>query len=87
MSEKLKGWALLRAAVRNRKTSAMLVLGFASGLPFVLLIARDKAGQAHDPPLRPSLEHQAAVCAFHASLFFRDTSASPTRLSTAALAR
>ncbi len=38
MSEKLKGWALLRAAVRNRKTSAMLVLGFASGLPFVLLI-------------------------------------------------
>jgi PAT family beta-lactamase induction signal transducer AmpG len=38
VSEKLKGWALLRAAVRNRKTSAMLVLGFASGLPFVLLI-------------------------------------------------
>lgn len=38
MSEKLKGWALMRAAVRNRKTSAMLVLGFASGLPFVLLI-------------------------------------------------
>ena len=38
MSDKLKGWALLRAAVRNRKTSAMLVLGFASGLPFVLLI-------------------------------------------------
>ena len=38
MSEKLKGWALARAAVRNRKTAAMLVLGFASGLPFVLLI-------------------------------------------------
>jgi PAT family beta-lactamase induction signal transducer AmpG len=38
VSEKLKGWALLRAAVRNRKTAAMLVLGFASGLPFVLLI-------------------------------------------------
>jgi len=38
VSEKLKGWALMRAAVRNRKTAAMLVLGFASGLPFVLLI-------------------------------------------------
>lgn len=38
MSEKLKGWALMRAAVRNRKTAAMLVLGFASGIPFVLLI-------------------------------------------------
>lgn len=38
MAEKLKGMALLRAAVRNRKTAAMLVLGFASGLPFVLLI-------------------------------------------------
>lgn len=38
MSDKLKGWALLRAAMRNRKTAAMLVLGFASGLPFVLLI-------------------------------------------------
>jgi MFS transporter, PAT family, beta-lactamase induction signal transducer AmpG len=38
VSEKLKGWALLRAALRNRKTAAMLVLGFASGLPFVLLI-------------------------------------------------
>lgn len=38
MSEKLKGRALLRAAMRNRKTAAMMVLGFASGLPFVLLI-------------------------------------------------
>ena len=38
MSDRLKGWALVRAAVRNRKTAAMLVLGFASGLPFVLLI-------------------------------------------------
>ena len=35
---KLKGIALFRAALTNRKTSAMLVLGFASGLPFVLLI-------------------------------------------------
>lgn len=35
---KLKGFALFRAALTNRKTSAMLVLGFASGLPFVLLI-------------------------------------------------
>jgi PAT family beta-lactamase induction signal transducer AmpG len=38
LSEKLKGWTLVRAAMRNRKTAAMLVLGFASGLPFVLLI-------------------------------------------------
>lgn len=38
MSEKLKGMALLRAAMRNRKTGSMLVLGFASGLPLVLLI-------------------------------------------------
>lgn len=38
LSEKLKGWALVRAAMRDRKTAAMLVLGFASGLPFVLLI-------------------------------------------------
>lgn len=36
--ERPKGLALLRAAMRNRKTGAMLVLGFASGLPFVLLI-------------------------------------------------
>ncbi|RYD46697.1 MAG: MFS transporter, partial [Sphingomonadales bacterium] len=38
VAEKLKGWALIKAALRNRKTAAMLVLGFASGLPFVLLI-------------------------------------------------
>jgi PAT family beta-lactamase induction signal transducer AmpG len=38
VSERPKGWALLRAALSNRKTAAMLVLGFASGLPFVLLI-------------------------------------------------
>ena len=38
MSEKPKGWGLLKAAMGNRKTAAMLVLGFASGLPFVLLI-------------------------------------------------
>lgn len=38
MTDKVKGVALLRAALSNRKTSAMLVLGFASGLPFVLLI-------------------------------------------------
>lgn len=38
MSERPKGFALLKAALSNRKTAAMLVLGFASGLPFVLLI-------------------------------------------------
>ena len=37
-TERPGGTALLRAALRNRKTGAMLVLGFASGLPFVLLI-------------------------------------------------
>lgn len=38
MTDKPKGWGLLKAAMTNRKTGAMLVLGFASGLPFVLLI-------------------------------------------------
>jgi MFS transporter, PAT family, beta-lactamase induction signal transducer AmpG len=38
VGDKVKGLALLRAAFGNRKTSAMLVLGFASGLPFVLLV-------------------------------------------------
>ena len=38
MAEKKKGFALFRAALTNRKTAAMLMLGFASGLPFVLLI-------------------------------------------------
>jgi PAT family beta-lactamase induction signal transducer AmpG len=32
------GWRLLRAALRNRKTVAMLALGFSSGLPFALLV-------------------------------------------------
>lgn len=36
--KKLKGLALFRAALGNRKTAAMLMLGFASGLPFSLLI-------------------------------------------------
>ncbi|WP_315764711.1 AmpG family muropeptide MFS transporter [Sphingomonas sp. Y38-1Y] len=35
---KLKGFALFKAALTNRKTAAMLILGFASGLPFTLLI-------------------------------------------------
>ncbi|MES2988564.1 MAG: MFS transporter [Pseudomonadota bacterium] len=38
MSDKPKGWGLLKAAMTNRKTGAMLVLGFASGLPLVLLL-------------------------------------------------
>ncbi|MEZ0496529.1 MFS transporter [Sphingomonas sp. IW22] len=38
MAERPKGFALFRAALTNRKTAAMLMLGFASGLPFVLLI-------------------------------------------------
>jgi PAT family beta-lactamase induction signal transducer AmpG len=35
---KLKGWGLLRTALRNRKTGIMLVFGFAAGLPYTLLI-------------------------------------------------
>lgn len=38
MTDRPKGFALFRAALGNRKTAAMLALGFASGLPFVLLI-------------------------------------------------
>lgn len=38
MAEKLTGLALVRAALTSRKTAVMLALGFASGLPFVLLI-------------------------------------------------
>ncbi len=33
-----KGWALLKAALSNRKVGIMLVFGFASGLPYVLLL-------------------------------------------------
>ena len=33
-----RGWRLLRGVLRNRKTSAMLALGFSSGLPFALLV-------------------------------------------------
>ena len=38
MADRVKGWALLRAALGSRTTAIMLALGFASGLPFVLLI-------------------------------------------------
>jgi len=37
-SGRVKGWGLVRAAMRSRKMAVMLALGFASGLPFVLLI-------------------------------------------------
>jgi len=33
-----KGWALLKAALSNRKVGIMLIFGFASGLPYVLLL-------------------------------------------------
>lgn len=33
-----KGWRVLQAALGNRKTAAMLALGFSSGLPFALLV-------------------------------------------------
>jgi PAT family beta-lactamase induction signal transducer AmpG len=34
-----KGWRLLKSALTNRKMGIMLVFGFASGLPYVLLLA------------------------------------------------
>ena len=34
----LKGWALLKTALGNRKTGIMLVFGFSAGLPYTLLI-------------------------------------------------
>ncbi len=34
----IKGWQLLKVALRNRKTGIMLVFGFAAGLPYTLLI-------------------------------------------------
>src|SRR5829696_4433055 len=37
-AEKLKGWRLLKVALRNRKTAVMLVFGFSAGLPYTLLI-------------------------------------------------
>jgi len=38
MSEKAKGWRLLRVALASRKAGTMLALGFSSGLPYALLI-------------------------------------------------
>jgi PAT family beta-lactamase induction signal transducer AmpG len=35
---KPKGWGLLKASLKNRKTAIMLVFGFAAGLPYTLLI-------------------------------------------------
>src|SRR5215218_6157779 len=35
---KLKGWGLLKASLRSRKTAIMLVFGFGAGLPYTLLI-------------------------------------------------
>ena len=37
-AKKLKGWGLLKVALRDRKTAIMLVFGFAAGLPYTLLI-------------------------------------------------
>ena len=38
MAERPKGWKLLKAALRTRKSATMLAFGFSSGLPFALLI-------------------------------------------------
>ncbi|MFC7537968.1 AmpG family muropeptide MFS transporter [Sphingomonas sp. GCM10030256] len=37
-TRELKGWRLLKVALRQRKTAIMLVFGFSSGLPFSLLV-------------------------------------------------
>ena len=37
-TRKPKGWQLLKIALRSRKSSTMLALGFSSGLPYALLI-------------------------------------------------
>lgn len=37
-AEKLKGWKLIRMALRERKTAVMLAFGFGAGLPYTLLI-------------------------------------------------
>ncbi len=38
MEQKLTGWRLLVAALKDRKTAIMLVFGFSAGLPFSLLV-------------------------------------------------
>ena len=37
-AQRPKGWKLLKAALRTRKSASMLAFGFSSGLPFALLI-------------------------------------------------
>jgi MFS transporter, PAT family, beta-lactamase induction signal transducer AmpG len=37
-AEKLKGWKLIRLALKQRKTAVMLAFGFGAGLPYTLLI-------------------------------------------------
>ena len=37
-AEKLKGWRLIRLALKQRKTAVMLAFGFGAGLPYTLLI-------------------------------------------------
>ena len=37
-AEKIKGWALIKLALKQRKTVVMLAFGFGAGLPYTLLI-------------------------------------------------
>jgi PAT family beta-lactamase induction signal transducer AmpG len=37
-AEKIKGWALIKLALKQRKTAVMLAFGFGAGLPYTLLI-------------------------------------------------
>jgi MFS transporter, PAT family, beta-lactamase induction signal transducer AmpG len=38
ITDKPKGWGLVKAAFKNQKTSIMLIFGFSAGLPYTLLI-------------------------------------------------
>ena len=38
-AKKKPGWRALLAALKNRKTAYMLLFGFASGLPYTLLLS------------------------------------------------
>jgi MFS transporter, PAT family, beta-lactamase induction signal transducer AmpG len=38
ITEKPKGWGLVKSAFKNQKTAIMLVFGFSAGLPYTLLI-------------------------------------------------
>ena len=52
-AEKLKGWKLIRLALKERKTAVMLAFGFGAGLPYKNVFARVPETAAQ-PPSRTS---------------------------------